>query len=53
VGGDDRAVAVGALGELLDYRICLSSCGAAAVVASLMLVWVPRAEVRKVFEAAE
>ena len=47
------AVGVGALGELLDYRICLTICGAAAIVASLALVWLPRAEVRKVFEAVE
>lgn len=47
------AVGVGALGELLDYRICLTICGAAAIVASLVLVWLPRTEVRKVFEAVE
>ena len=47
------AVGVGALGELLDYRVCLSICGVTAVVASLVLVWVPRVEVRKVFEASE
>lgn len=47
------ALAVGALGEVLDYRACVTLCGIAAIAASLALVWHRRAHVRKVFEAAE
>ena len=47
------ALGIGALGELLDYRICLTVCGMAAVTASITLVWMRRSQVRKVFEAAE
>lgn len=47
------ALAVGALGEVLDYRICLSVCGGIAITASIVLVWLRRADVRRIFEAPE
>ncbi len=47
------ALAVGALGEVLDYRACVTLCGIGAIAASLALVWHRRTHVRKVFEAAE
>lgn len=47
------ALLVGALGELLDYRICVTLCGILAIVASVALVWGRRADARKVFEAVE
>ena len=47
------ALAVGALGEVLDYRVCVSLCGIVAVVASLVLVWGRRDHVRKIFEACD
>ena len=47
------ALAVGALGEVLDYRACVTLCGIAAIAASLALVWHRRAHVRKVFEVNE
>ena len=47
------ALAVGALGEVLDYRMCMTLCGLAAVTASVLLVWMRRGHVRKIFEAAE
>ena len=47
------ALGVGALGEVLDYRICMTLCGLAAVTASVLLVWMRREHVRRIFEAAE
>ena len=47
------ALAVGALGEVLDYRMCMTLCGLAAVTASVLLVWMRRGHVRRIFEAAE
>jgi len=47
------ALAVGALGEVLDYRVCVSLCGIVAIVASLVLVWGRRDHVRKIFEACD
>lgn len=47
------AVGVGALGELLDYRVCITVCGFAAIITSILFIWVRREHVRKIFEAAE
>jgi len=44
-------LAVGALGELMDYRICLTACGAVAMCACWILIWGKRRAVRAVFEA--
>ncbi len=44
---------VGALGELLDYRICVTICGLIGIAASLFFVWHRRDDVRKVYETAE
>ena len=43
---------VGALGEVLDLRICVTICGLTGIVASLYFVWHRRADVRRVFETA-
>ena len=44
---------VGALGELLDYRVCVTLCGITGILASLFFVWHRRTDVRRVFETAE
>lgn len=41
---------VGILGEVLDYRLCVSLCGAAAMMACWLLVWRRRRAVRPVLE---
>ena len=43
-------LAIGALGEVLDYRLCVTICGATAFIAAWLLVWRRRADVRKIFE---
>ena len=47
------ALGIGALGELIDYRSCVTVCGVASLVAAFFFVWSRRSEVSKVFEAAE
>ena len=44
---------VGALGELMDYRMCVTVCGAAAMAACWILVWGRRRAVRAIFEAGD
>ena len=44
---------VGALGEVLDYRVCVTLCGITGILASLFFVWHRRTDVRRVFETAE
>jgi MFS family permease len=44
---------VGALGELLDYCVCVTICGVTGIVACLFFVWHRRDDVRKVYETAE
>lgn len=47
------ALAVGALGEVMDYRLCLSLCGAVAMLACWGLIFGRRNHVRKIYEPAE
>lgn len=47
------ALVVGALGEVLDYRWCLTACGLASLAASWLFVWPRRLDVSHVFEASE
>lgn len=51
--GSTLAVVVGALGEVLDYRWCMTACGVLTLLMSWAAIWPRRAAVRKVFEAAE
>lgn len=44
---------MGALGELLDYRWCLTVGGAVAMLASWLLIWGRKTDVRKVYEQSE
>lgn len=43
------SLGVGALGEVLDYRICLSLCGAFAGVVLLLTIWRNRRAVRDIY----
>ena len=41
---------IGALGELLDYRLCITICGAFTLFVCWMLIWRNRSSVRKIYE---
>lgn len=41
---------IGALGEVLDYRLCLSLCGGVTMAACWATVWKNRRDVRRVYE---
>ncbi len=49
-GASVFSLLIGALGELLDYRWCLTVGGAIAMLASWLLIWGRRKDVRKVYE---
>lgn len=42
-------LAVGALGEVIDYRLCTSLCGAVALVTCWLTIWRQREAVRQVY----
>lgn len=46
------SLTIGALGEVLDYRLCVTLCGVFSMLACWLLVWKNRASVRKVYESA-
>lgn len=48
--GSILSLAVGALGEITDYRLCVTICGMLAMIACIMLIWKREEEVRKVYE---
>ncbi len=41
---------VGALGEVLDYRLCVTLCGAFAMAACWLLIWCRRRCIRPIYE---
>lgn len=41
---------LGAIGEVLDYKLCFTLCGAAEISAMLLTVWKNRRDVRKIYE---
>ena len=43
------SLAVGYLGEFLDYRVCVTLCGAFAGIACWLLIWRNRRDVMKVY----
>lgn len=47
------ALAVGALGEVLDYRLCLTICGGVTLLICWLSIWRSRKSVRHIYEAAE
>lgn len=40
---------VGALGEILDYRICVTICGVSTLIFCLLTIWRNRNEVREIY----
>ena len=51
--GSVFSLVIGALGEVLDYRLCVTLCGALSLCACWLLIWRNRALVRKVYESTE
>ncbi len=49
--GSALSLGVGALGELMDYRVCVTVCGAVSMIASWYFIWGKRKQVRRVYEA--
>lgn len=49
-GASIFSLLMGALGELLDYRLCLTVGGAIAMLASWLLIWGRKEDVRRVYE---
>jgi MFS family permease len=49
-GSSVFSLLVGLLGEVLDYRICMTIGGAVTIVASTILIWGGRKDVRKIYE---
>ena len=49
--GSALALAVGALGEVMDYRLCVTLCGLTAMIACWLLIGLRRGDVRRVYEA--
>lgn len=50
IGSSVFSLLIGFLGEILDYRLCLTVGGAVAMLACWILIWGRRKEVRKVYE---
>ena len=44
---------IGTLGEILDYKVCLTICGAAASLALWSTIWKERKSIRKIYEKAD
>ena len=44
------SLAIGALGEVLDYRLCVSLCGGFTMAVCLATIWRGRKYVRAVYE---
>ena len=53
VGSSVFSLLMGFLGEILDYRWCVTAGGAAAMLASWLLIWGRRSDVRKVYEVRD
>lgn len=51
--GSVCSLAIGALGEVLDYRLCVTLCGLFSMCACWLLIWRNRAFVRKIYEFTE
>ena len=46
-------LAVGGLGELIDYRLCVTICGTLAMIACCLLIWGRRGSIRMIYECEE
>ena len=53
VGSSVFSLLMGFLGEILDYRWCVTVGGAVAMLASWLLIWGRRSDVRKVYEVRD
>ena len=53
VGSSVFSLLMGFLGEILDYRWCVTVGGAVAMLASWLLIWGRRGDVRKVYEVRD
>lgn len=47
------ALLVGAMGEVLDYRLCVTICGGLAMTACWLIIWRNRKVVKTIYEAPE
>ena len=48
--GSVISLIVGAIGELVDYKVCLSLCGAITMLVCWLFIWGKRKKVREVYE---
>lgn len=53
VGSSIFSLLMGFLGEILDYRWCVTIGGTAALLACWLLIWRRRSDVRKVYEVGD
>ena len=53
VGSSIFSLLMGFLGEILDYRWCVTIGGTVALLACLLLIWRRRSDVRKVYEVGD
>lgn len=51
--GSTLSLAVGALGEVMDYRLCMTVCGLSTMAACWGTVWKNRRAVRQVYESVQ
>ena len=52
-GASVFSLLIGYLGEVLDYRWCVTAGGAIAMIASWLMIWGRRKEVRRVYEPGD
>ena len=52
-GASVFSLMMGFLGEILDYRLCVTIGGAIAMLASWLLIWGRRKDVRRVYETGD
>ena len=53
VGSSIFSLLMGFLGEILDYRWCVTIGGTVALLACWLLIWLRRSDVRKVYEVGD
>lgn len=51
--GSVLTLLIGLMGEFLDYRVCISVCGAFSLLASWATIWANRKNVRKIYETQQ
>ncbi len=53
IGTGILSLAVGALGEVVDLRVCMTICGALPMAVCWLAVWRNRRDIRRIYEAEE